>query len=79
MKRRIQLINSEGVLRVRELRNRARTLFPCVSVEMGIQYCDTMDNAKQITINLDFLLDMFGVEPLQSVSVEVKPDPKGAA
>ena len=80
MKRRIQLINSEGVLRIRELRQKARTMFPCVNHEMALAYCDAMDNAKQIDSNMNFLLDMFDVDPLESVSVENKPTPpKGVA
>jgi hypothetical protein len=64
MKRRIQLINSEGVLRIRELRNLARVLFPCVSARQQVQYDDYMSSAQQIVYNLHFLLDMFDVDPL---------------
>lgn len=80
MKRRIQLLNSEGVLRVRELRIKARTLLPAVSVEECMQYDQTLKNMRQISINLEFLLDMFQVDPLPSVSTEIKPvPPEGVA
>jgi hypothetical protein len=69
MKRRIQLIGEDAVLRIRELRQIARVQFPCVTLDMLVAYCDALDNAKQIDININFLLDMFGVEPLESVSV----------
>jgi hypothetical protein len=80
MRRRVQLINSEGVLRIRELRQYARLQIPCVTQEMQVAYCNAMDNARQIDINCNFLLDMFGAEPLESVSVVKQPEPpKGAA
>lgn len=79
MKRRIQLINSAGVLRVRELRIKARSLFPCVDKAMMETYCDAMDNAKQIAISLVYLLDMFDVEPLECVSQPNTTEPKGVA
>jgi hypothetical protein len=69
MKRRIQLISKDAVLRIRELLIIARTNFPSVNGDMLVAYCDALDNAKQIDININFLLDMFGVEPLESVSV----------
>jgi hypothetical protein len=69
IKRRIQLIGKDAVLRIRELRIIARTNFPSVNYDMLVAYCDALDNAKQIDININFLLDMFGVEPLESVSV----------
>jgi hypothetical protein len=80
MKRRIQLINSEAVLRIRELRIHARTLFPFVTGDMQKSYLDSCQNATQIAYNMDFLLDMFDVDPLPSVSVEFRdPDPKETA
>jgi hypothetical protein len=73
--RRIQLINSQGVLRIRELRIEARTLFPFVTGDMQKKYLDACQNATQISYNLDFLLDMFDVNPLDCVSVRTESEP----
>ena len=78
MRRRVQLINSEAVLRIRELRIHARTLFPFVTGDMQKSYLDACQNATQMAYNMDFLLDMFDINPLPSVSVE-KPDSKEPA
>jgi hypothetical protein len=81
IRRRVQLINSEGVLRIREIRQEIRLLFPPVNQDMRWKAEDLECCAEQIDLNCNFLLDMFGVEPLPSVSVENKQPqpPKGVA
>ena len=73
--------NKRGIVRVMELRQEARKLFPPVTLQMHWSYGQTVADLQQIDALITFLLDINGEDgTMESIGIPVhKPDPPEGA
>lgn len=75
--------NRLGIIRVMELRQDARKLFPPVTAQMGETFSATMKDVQQIDSLITFLLDLNGEDGtmglVKNTGTIPNPEPSGAA